>query len=55
MIASMNLPVVGQVIKASPDDPYLSFKLEFTQNQILDILNDSRIQPMPKENLKASL
>ncbi|MFK4302958.1 AraC-like DNA-binding protein [Paenibacillus sp. RC254] len=55
LIASMNLPVVGQVIRASPDDPYLSFKLEFTQNQILEILNDLEIQPMPKGNLKRAL
>ncbi|MEC0184160.1 AraC family transcriptional regulator [Paenibacillus peoriae] len=55
LIASMNLPVVGQVIKASPNVPYLSFKLEFTQSQILEVLNSSEFQPMPKENSKRAL
>ncbi len=50
LITSMNLPVTGQVIKASPDVPYLSLKLEFTQNEILEVLNNSRIHINPKEN-----
>ncbi|WP_422395280.1 AraC family transcriptional regulator [Paenibacillus amylolyticus] len=32
MIASMNLSVIGQIIKASSDAPYLSLKLEFNEN-----------------------
>ncbi|WMT43112.1 AraC family transcriptional regulator [Paenibacillus sp. D2_2] len=55
LIASMNLPVVGQVIKATSDEPYLSLKLEFTKNQILEILTDSGMQPMPKGNSKRAL
>ncbi|NIK80298.1 AraC-like DNA-binding protein [Paenibacillus castaneae] len=55
LISSMNLPVIGQVIRAFPDAPYLSFKLEFTQSQILDVLNDSDIQITPKENTKRAL
>ena len=49
LITSMNLPVTGQVIKASSDVPYLSLKLEFTQNEILEVLNDSKIHIKPKE------
>lgn len=55
LIASMNLPVVGQVIKASPSNPYISFKLEFTQNQILEVLNESQIQLNPTENAGRAL
>ncbi|MDQ0878629.1 AraC-like DNA-binding protein [Paenibacillus sp. V4I3] len=55
LISSMNLPVIGQVIKASFDAPYLSFKLEFTQSQILEVLNDSEIQITPKENAKRAM
>lgn len=55
LIASMNLPVVGQVIKATPKEPYLSLKLEFTQHQILEILKDTGIRPLPKENSKRAL
>ncbi|MDQ6423416.1 AraC family transcriptional regulator [Paenibacillus sp. LHD-117] len=55
LISSMNLPVVGQVIKASNDNPYLSLKLEVTQNQILEVLNDSEFQITAKENVKRAL
>lgn len=55
LISSMNLPVIGQVIKASNDVPYLSLKLEFTQNQILEVLNDSEFQIPTKENAKRAL
>jgi AraC-like DNA-binding protein len=55
LISSMNLPVIGRVIKASSDAPYVSFKLEFTQSQILEVLNDSDIQITPKENAKRAM
>jgi AraC-like DNA-binding protein len=55
LISSINLPVIGQIIKASSDAPYLSFKLEFTQNQILEVLNDSEIQVTAKENAKRAM
>ncbi|MFC7680221.1 AraC family transcriptional regulator N-terminal domain-containing protein [Paenibacillus sp. GCM10028914] len=55
LIASMNLPVIGQIIKASSDAPYLSFKLEFTQNQILEVMNDSGLQIKTRENAKRAL
>ncbi|WP_441944061.1 AraC family transcriptional regulator [Paenibacillus sp. 2TAB23] len=35
LITSMKLPVIGQVIKASPDEPYLSLKLNLSQNEVL--------------------
>ncbi|CAM3121152.1 AraC family transcriptional regulator [Paenibacillus taichungensis] len=55
LIASMNLPVIGQIIKASTDTPYLSLKLEFTQNQILEVLNDCNIKVTSKENARRAL
>ncbi|WP_025689606.1 AraC family transcriptional regulator [Paenibacillus zanthoxyli] len=55
LISSMNLPVISQVIKAAPGAPYLSFKLEFTQSQILEVINDSDIQIAAKENAKRAL
>lgn len=51
----MNLPVIGHVIKASPDAPYLSLKLEFTRNQILEVLNEGDIQIAPQENTGSSM
>jgi AraC-like DNA-binding protein len=55
LISSMNLPVIGHVIKASPDAPYLSLKLEFTRNQILEVLNEGDIQIAPQENTKRAM
>ncbi|AIQ35820.1 AraC family transcriptional regulator [Paenibacillus sp. FSL R5-0345] len=55
LITSMNLPVVGKIIKASPDVPYLSFKLDFTQSQILKVLNDSEFKIASKENAKRAM
>ncbi|TDF92971.1 AraC family transcriptional regulator [Paenibacillus piri] len=55
LISSMNLPVIGRVMQASSDAPYVCFKLEFTQNQILEVLNDSEIQITPKENAKRAM
>jgi len=50
LIASMNLPVIGHVIKASCDAPYLSLKLEFTQNQIFEVLKETNIQITAQKN-----
>ncbi|MCG7382091.1 AraC family transcriptional regulator [Paenibacillus sp. ACRRY] len=55
LIASMNLPVIGQIIKASADAPYLSLKLEFTKNQILEVLNECNIQVTTKENARRAM
>ncbi|WP_145047572.1 AraC family transcriptional regulator [Paenibacillus xylanexedens] len=55
LLASMNLPVVGQVIKASPDMPYLSLKLEFTPNQILEVLNECDLKVKATENARRAL
>jgi AraC-like DNA-binding protein len=55
LISSMDLPVIGHVIKASSDSPYLSLRLEFTPNQILEVLKDAQIQITPQENTKRAM
>ncbi|KRE98524.1 AraC family transcriptional regulator [Paenibacillus sp. Soil766] len=55
LVSSMNLPVIGHVIKASSDEPYLSLKLEFTQNQILEVLNEGNIQIAQQEGTKRAM
>lgn len=55
LVSSMNLPVIGHVIKASPDEPYLSLKLEFTQNQILEVLNEGNIQIAQQDSTKRAM
>jgi AraC-like DNA-binding protein len=55
IVASADLPVTGQVIKASSDSPYLALKLEFTPNQILEVLSDSEIQAGKTKNAKRAM
>jgi AraC-like DNA-binding protein len=55
IVASADLPVTGQVVKASSDSPYLALKLEFTPNQILEVLTDSDIRVGHKKNAKRAM
>jgi len=55
IVASVDLPVTGQVIKASSDNPYLALKLEFTPNQILEVLSESDIRIGKKKNAKRAM
>ena len=55
LIASVDLPVVAQVMEATYDVPYLALKLEFTPSQILEVLSDSEIRIGLKENTKRAM
>jgi len=55
LIASVDLPVIGQVVEASSEVPYLSLKLEFTPSQILEVLNDTEVRSGLKENPKRAM
>ncbi|WP_196603889.1 AraC family transcriptional regulator [Pectinatus haikarae] len=55
LISSVGLPVTGQVIEASPNVPYLSLKLEFTPNQIVEIINASEAKTRLKEDNKHAM
>ncbi|MFF2876019.1 AraC family transcriptional regulator N-terminal domain-containing protein [Gottfriedia sp. NPDC057991] len=55
LVASVDLPVTGQVIEATPNTPYLALKLEFNPNQILEILTDTEISTNSKENAKRAI
>jgi AraC-like DNA-binding protein len=55
LIASVNLPITGQVTEASPDVPYLALKLEFTPSEILEVLRDSQIGVDQKEKAKRGM
>lgn len=50
LVASVHLPVTALVTEATSDVPYLGFKLEFTENQILEVLRDSETRVGPREN-----
>lgn len=55
LVASVHLPVTAQVTEASSDVPYLGFKLEFTVNQILEVLSHSEIRVGPRENTRRGM
>lgn len=55
LIASVDLPVTGKVIKAASDNPYLCFKLEFTPSQILEVISDSDVGIRSKEKAKRAM
>ncbi|WP_391557894.1 AraC family transcriptional regulator [Robertmurraya sp.] len=55
IVASVDLPVTGQIIKASSDIPYLALKLEFTPNQVLEVLSDPDIRIGQKKNAKRAM
>jgi AraC-like DNA-binding protein len=55
IVASVDLPITGQVIKASSDFPYLALKLEFTSSEILEVLNDTDIQSGQRKNANRAI
>ncbi|WP_129708163.1 AraC family transcriptional regulator [Priestia megaterium] len=55
IVASVDLPVTGQVIKASAESPYLALKLEFTSSQILEVLNGTDIKTRQGKNVKRAM
>lgn len=55
IVASVELPVTGQVIKASTQSPYLALKLEFTLSEILEVVNDTDIRSDQGRNAKRAM
>ncbi|MFB5675200.1 AraC family transcriptional regulator N-terminal domain-containing protein [Paenibacillus terreus] len=49
LVTSVELPIIGRIIEASPEIPYLSLKLSFDADVILDIvkeMNDPELIPV---------
>jgi AraC-like DNA-binding protein len=55
IVSSVDLPVTGQVIKASADSPYLALKLEFTSSEILEVLDATDIRLGRSKNPKRAM
>jgi AraC-like DNA-binding protein len=55
LVASVNLPIAGQVTEASPEVPYLALKLEFTPSEILDVLREYQMGVDKKESAKRGM
>jgi AraC-like DNA-binding protein len=55
LVASVNLPISGQVKEASTEVPYLAIKLEFTPSEILEVLREFQMGVNKKENAKRGM
>ncbi|WP_339060795.1 AraC family transcriptional regulator [Tepidibacillus marianensis] len=55
LVASVNLPITGQVTEASPEVPYLALKLEFTPSEILEVLREFQMGVDKKENARRGM
>lgn len=55
LVASVNLPIIGKIIEASPDHPYLCVRLSFNSDQILDIIKESKQNFEEKPGLERGL
>jgi AraC-like DNA-binding protein len=55
LVASVNLPITGQVTEASFEVPYLAFILEITPSEILAVLRESQMRANKKENDKRGM
>ncbi|WP_144549601.1 AraC family transcriptional regulator [Bacillus sp. X1(2014)] len=55
LVASVNLPITGQVTEASSEVPYLALKLEFTPKEILEVLREFQLGADKKENAKRGM
>lgn len=55
LVASVKLPIIGQVTEASSDVPYLALKLEFTPSEILEVLREFQMGVVKKENAKRGM
>ncbi|WP_050180538.1 AraC family transcriptional regulator [Domibacillus robiginosus] len=55
IVASVDLPVTGQVMEATSDVPYLALKIEFTPSQILEIVRRTEFRNELKRNTKRAM
>lgn len=55
LVASVNLPIIGKIIEATPDQPYLCVRLSFNSDQILDIIKESKQDFEEKPGLERGL
>ncbi|WP_020620357.1 AraC family transcriptional regulator [Paenibacillus daejeonensis] len=49
LVTSVELPVVGHIVEAKPESPYLSLKLTFDADMILELVQTSPVQPAPTD------
>lgn len=49
LVVSVDLPVIGQVIEATPDKPYLCLRLDLNVLQIGELMRETRLSPLAEE------
>lgn len=55
LVASVDLPVSGQILEASGSAPYLAMKLEFTPAEIMEVMEEAAIQFVSGEDPKRGM
>ncbi|MEH6994858.1 AraC family transcriptional regulator [Neobacillus drentensis] len=55
LVTSVNLPIIGKVTEASSEVPYLALKIEFTPNEILEVLGVFQVGVSKRENTKRGM
>lgn len=55
IVASVDLPVTGQVIQASTTAPYLALKMEFTPSQVFDVVRETNRSPNQSKDSKRAM
>ncbi|SDD61009.1 AraC-type DNA-binding protein [Terribacillus halophilus] len=55
LVASVDLPVSGQILKASDSAPYLAMKMEFTPAEILEVMEEGALQFSTAEDPKRGM
>ncbi|WP_153977812.1 AraC family transcriptional regulator [Paenibacillus xylanilyticus] len=56
LVASVNLPISGQVVQATAEEPYLCVRLDFDSNQIFDLIQSpAAMQSKPDNSTQRGL
>lgn len=55
LVASVHLPIIGHIMEATPESPYLGIRLGFGSDQILDIIKASQQELRSKPGLGRGL
>lgn len=55
LVASMDLPIIAEVLEASAEVPNLSCRIEFTHSQILELLSDDELKASFRGNSKRGM
>lgn len=55
LLTSIDLPITGQVVEASPEAPYLAITLEFTASEILEVLHVSQLDIIQERKAKPGM